>query len=813
MTLENRRHLCLFALTFLFGIILYCRKEDVWPALLAVLGASVFRILKRGRRRRETVTAGLLAAGFGVTAFLLCMGQDLNYERIQNAAEFGTRTELTGTVYKKEIKSNNYLYYLRTTSYKKVLVYSDSDEIPIGSYVTVYGDAEAFPSATNDGNFDSAEYYRCQDISFRVYADEITLQKSRRVCFREALYQFKKNLSAVFAGALNERDAGVLATLVAGNRGMMDQEVKELYQSAGISHILAISGLHISILGMGVFRFLRRLRCPYPAAAGVGSAVVICFVVMSGMGVASCRALIMYLLIMGAEVLGRAYDAANALALAALLLLICNPMSLYQSGFQFSFLAMAAIVLSSAVTQKRQERMAERRIRREIEAGAGNEIWELRTDKEERIWRTMAQKGLEHLWSGAFLQLFLLPLTAWYYYEVPLYAMFLNLLVIPLCSWLLGFGLLGGITGLFFPQIAKWIFVVCHFILLLYEKSIAVVNQFPFSQVITGKPSAWMLLFYYAVAAGVCAVYLYKEKWEKQVATGGLLGAAGRKRLWVAVSFLPVYMLCFVLFFPRREFCRIDFLDVGQGDGIYLTDGRGTHVMIDGGSSSESEVGIYRIEPFLKYHRVQEVDVWILTHSDEDHYSGLLELLNDGYEIEYLLLAQSLPRDETWKTLTEAARENGTTVVYAEEGDVLRLSGCEMTCLYPSAKDTSDDSNALSQVWLFEKEGMSALFTGDVGEEQEQLLLERNLLTDIVVLKAAHHGSKYSSCAEFLEAASPEYAVISCGEGNSYGHPHAETLERLEMSGCEILQTQDSGQITFYEKGGAWKVRLFLEAE
>lgn len=402
MTLENRRHLCLFAPAFLFGIILYCRKEDVWPALLAVLAASVFRILKSGRRMQEIVTAGILAAGFGVAAFLLCMGQDLTYERIQNAAEFGSGTELTGTVYKKEIKSNNYLYYLRTKSYKKVLVYSDSDEIPIGSYVTVYGDAEAFPSATNDGNFDSAEYYRCQDISFRVYADEIMLQKSRRVCLREALYQFKKNLSAVFAGTLNERDAGVLATLVAGNRGMMDQEVKELYQSAGISHILAISGLHISILGMGVFRFLRRLCCPYPAAAGVGSAVVICFVVMSGMGVASCRALIMYLLLMGAEVLGRAYDAANALALAALLLLICNPMSLYQSGFQFSFLAMAAIVLSSAVTQKRQERMAERRIRREIEGGAGNEIQGLRTGGEERLWRTMAQKGLEHLWLVCF---------------------------------------------------------------------------------------------------------------------------------------------------------------------------------------------------------------------------------------------------------------------------------------------------------------------------------------------------------------------------------------------------------------------------
>ncbi len=262
---------------------------------------------------------------------------------------------------------------------------------------------------------------------------------------------------------------------------------------------------------------------------------------------------------------------------------------------------------------------------------------------------------------------------------------------------------------------------------------------------------------------------------------------------------------------------------MGQGDGIFLTDGAGTRVMIDGGSSSESSVGTYEIEPFLKYHGIKKIDVWILTHGDSDHYSGLLELLEGGYQVNYLLLAEAMPRDETWEKLDSAALENGTEVVYVTAGDGIALKDCEMTCLYPAAEDGSgaageeetkiaeEDANEFSQVWLLEKGDMSVMFTGDLGEEQERIMLEREALSDCAVLKVAHHGSKYSSCAEFLEAVSPEYAVISCGANNIYGHPAQETLDRLADAGCEIYQTSQCGQITVYEKRERWRMHIYLQ--
>ena len=228
--------------------------------------------------------------------------------------------------------------------------------------------------------------------------------------------------------------------------------------------------------------------------------------------------------------------------------------------------------------------------------------------------------------------------------------------------------------------------------------------------------------------------------------------------------------------------------------------------MIDGGSSDEKQVGKYRIRPFLKYHRVNKIDVWIITHGDEDHCSGALELIRSGYPVRYLVLAEAMPEDQARDDLLEAARENNTEVIWAGAGDSLVLDDCRMTCLYPEKEEEGTDTNGLSQVWSFEKEGVSVLFTGDIGTDAEEKLLRRGIAGEYMILKVAHHGSGTSSGEEFLKRVSPEYAVISCGKDNFYGHPHKETLKRLEEAGSTVLQTTERGQITVSETRNGWGI-------
>ncbi|MCC8142022.1 MAG: DNA internalization-related competence protein ComEC/Rec2 [Lachnospiraceae bacterium] len=789
MILQEKRHLCLFVAAYLFGTVLYCRREAVWIPILLVLGLVLFFGIASGESRGEKIAVSGILIALILTSFFVCGYQDHSSRRIQELLKTDPQTELSGRVLKKEIRSDQCLYYLNT-QYKKVIIYFDTDEIPIGSEVTVRGKWSSFSHASNEGSFDFAQDYADQNISFRIFADDILLEREPVLLLREGLYRLQQRICTVFADSLCEQEAGVLSALCVGNRGVMDPDVREMYQEAGISHILAISGLHISILGFGLYRFLRKIRLPCHLCEGIGCGVIVCFVVMSGMSTSACRALIMYLLLMGSYAFGRTYDPPNALALAALILLIPNPMNLYRSGFQFSFLSMAAITLFNAI------------MRRLKKAEGNPEEVAVASSKKKSIWQGAGIRMMGAFMFSACLQLALLPLTAWHYYEVPLYATFLNLLILPLCSGLLGFGLAGGFLGIFFPQAAKWLFIPCHFILLIYEKAITLVNNLPLSQWITGKPPAWIMLAFYLALAGVCLFFLIPQI-PKFIKTHG--------RWFVLIP--PALLFC-ILFVPERQYCRLDVLDVGQGDGIFLTNGAGTHVMIDGGSSTVSSVGSYEIEPFLKYHGIREIDVWIVTHGDLDHYSGLLEVLEDGYRVECLVFSEAMPHDEAWETLTAAAAVNGTEVLYAKAGDELALEGCKMTCLYPAAEDAqrdlADDANEFSQVWLFQRGEMSALFTGDLGAEQERQLLEREALTDCVLLKAAHHGSKYSTCEEFLKEVSPEYAVISCGEHNVYGHPAPETMERLANAGCEIYQTPQCGQLTFYEKKGRWRLRAFL---
>lgn len=840
MILEHKRHLCLCAAAVVTGILIAERPKQIWIFSVILLAAAISYCIFTCKEKKERIAVFFLMTALALTAYIRCECQIVNYESLTAEAPDGERISLTGTICQKESKANSYLYYVRDTVYTigdkevkggKIAVYADTDALPVGSVIWASGDAARFEPAANEGNFDASAYYRQLNVAFQVYAETLEEVRAPLCALRERLYRLQQQISAVFVSELNERDAGILCTLVLGNRAFLGQDVKEAYRDGGISHILAISGLHISILGYSIYRFLRKIHCSYLCAASASSVIVTAFAVMSGFGVSSRRAMLMYLIMMGAQVTGRTYDAGNALAAAALVILLFNPLSLFQSGFLLSFTALLAIVLGSTLREEKEERVGER----------PGKI------------RGFFMQLLDSLKMSVRIQLFLIPLTAWLFYEVPIYSLFLNMLVIPLCSWLLGFGIAGGLSGLLFPQLSKWLLIVCHLILDVYEKGLAVTQLLPGSSRITGQPPRWLLCLYFLLLAILYLARtreLYRLKWQggeredlcstrtrkprcsrgKDVEREGLCFARTRKprslrgqdgerrslfpvrlrqlRCSKALSLGCGVLLSLILIAPGSRQPRTDILHVGQGDGIFISDGAGSSVFVDGGSTDESQVGAYRILPFLKYHGVRGIDAWIITHGDEDHISGFLEVLEDGYPVRALLLAEAMPRDAQWERLVEAAGEADCEVIYVSAGDEIAMSEVRMRCLFPNADDSGEDANALSQVWELRAEDFSMLLCGDIGTQTEEVLLERELVEDVTVLKCAHHGSKYSTGADFLDAARPEWTVISCGENNRYGHPHEDTLARLFEAGSQVSITWQEGQITFLKTRDGWTVRF-----
>lgn len=252
----------------------------------------------------------------------------------------------------------------------------------------------------------------------------------------------------------------------------------------------------------------------------------------------------------------------------------------------------------------------------------------------------------------------------------------------------------------------------------------------------------------------------------------------------------------------RGQELTVVFMDVGQGDGIFLQAGD-ISLFIDGGSTSVSDVGTYRIKPLLLYYGVTNVDAWFLTHPDKDHISGFLELMEENGEnntpkIDSVIMAKAGREAPAWSAVEEALLKGGVPRRFLEAGMTLQAGSLKLECLYPQDSEAFADTNDCCIVLRAEYGDAALLLMGDVSSEVEELLCTRYALNteklSCDLLKVAHHGSRYSSSEEFLKMTGAVYAVISCGK-NTYGHPSAEAIARLMEAGMEIHITEEEGAV------------------
>ncbi len=719
-----------------------------------------------GRKRAgniAAITVGLLIPAFSVLGFART-GESFFGSELKSFLEKKTDAVIFGKVSSISVKEDSLSAVISGVSVEigerhlnadgiLVKIPLDDNVIPsVGDTVRVGGSLNPFDAATNPGQFDSEMYYRIRKVDARITCRSLTiLEAASKWDLKGLCYRLRVKMSENIYKALPEREGSVLNSMLTGDRGLLDQELKDTYAEGGIAHILSISSLHISLLGLGLYRILLAVSGRRRLSVGVTLFIMVLYVILTGASVSSVRAVFMMSVMLIAGILGKGYDMINAAGFAALSLLIYQPLYIFDSGFRMSFLAVCGIFGASEVI---------------------------------RLWK-IKNAIVKSLLISAGVQLMLIPVLMSSYFYLNPYSILINIVILPLMSVILGAGFAAAITGIVF------IAGPVYFILRFYEAVCEFEKLLPYSRIITGASEKYAVAAYYLVLGGFCLLIVthpFKKARQERSRTP--------KRNYMVTVVLLLTPVIF-LRMPEKGLYAA-FLDVGQGDAVYV-EADGVRILSDAGSTSVSDVGKYRVIPFLMHRGVRRIDKVIASHMDKDHISAVEEMIEGGYpEIGELIVGENV---EDAEELLVKARAAGIPVRHVSAGEVIvgsemRLSGAgglRIAAVAPETGKKYKDANEGSVVCEMTYGGFSMILSGDSGFESEGLYTERLCYDSYSMLKCPHHGSKYSGSEAVLREIKPVVTVISVSANNRYGHPTPETMGRLMEVGSEVYRTDRDG--------------------
>lgn len=726
----------MFCLAWVCGLSMAYAMTRHWFCLICIIAWIIYL----GERWRKHVKRLLLFGSLSLACFTLCFiyGTELKNQREQTISFVRQQKELTisGRVSSIEEGTYSHKVILTECTYQRenqwigcndLLVYCDSTVPSYGSRITFIGEVKLFEQARNYGNFDEQAYYYSKKMDFACRIKEILWQEEGKSPVWNWIRLIKENIDKSICEHLSERDAGLLKAMILGDRGQLDPQIKKLFQGCGIAHILAISGLHITFMGLYLYKLLRKCGLYAWMNGLICFVVILGYGIMTGAGISTRRAIGMFVLMLIGQTIKRAEDLLNSLGLVAIFLMWENPFIITNGGFLLSIAAVHGIGLLRGNT-------------------GGLRICSM-------------------------IYLVTAPLILYQFYEISLWGIIINVLILPIFSCLLGISLMSILLQLLIRWSCLW--KIVEFLLSTMIWICRLADRLWGSNLIVGKPSVFVIFIFYSLFA----LFLWQRRQRKRGA------------------FFCLILALSVLFFPKWNRYEVHVLDVGQGCGVHAQLKSGEQLFFDGGSTDVKNVGQYRILPFLKASGIRRIDYWFLSHLDDDHINGFLEVAASGYPISYVVLPQYLNQDLRCQQVLETLKEYDLDVLFMEAGDEVSFSKGTIRCIWPCGP--TEDSNEGSLVLYFTNDkDCDILLPGDISDEVEKMLCQKGLLKEADYFIAAHHGSNGSNSLELLQEIKPGGIIISCGKNNSYGHPGERALERMKRTTNQIWMTMELGQIT-----------------
>ncbi len=773
------------------------RRPFVWLLLPYIAGILVSYFAKVPAVVAWATMAGLLVFGFWIIKmrlrneaffcvillFFLFFGWSRgllsNYAVNPMQAHFNQALLWTGTISGlPQHEADRDIYVLKVKSAKiRLTVYSDTRGTPPqmvfrpGDTLLLEGQLTEPPGQRNPKAFDYRRYLAGRGIYglISTSVNEITLvQPGSRWTPMGISYTFRKKAGDILALA-GDKEGNILKAMILGERHLIPPEVRQDLQRSGLSHLLAISGLHVGFLVLLLSKLVVLLRVETRRAFFLQATLLIFYCGAVGFTASVLRAVVMALFYLGGKQLGRRVDLLNSMAGAAWLILLIRPLEVVSIGFLLSFTAVTAIAL----------------LQKPIQKALGF------------LPKTVASV----LSVTLAAQIGTMPLVA-YAYNI---ASPIGLLTNPIAATLAGLAVIGGFLfipiGLMIPWVAGIFMPLLRFPVggLLMLGDISAVHPWAAFRVVS--PSLFTIGIYYMI-------------------------------LWILSTERPTFIVrpsywtgCLIMFYLTTRILlpyftpqtlQIVFLDVGQGDSIYIKTPDRHHILIDaGGRALRTDYGWDPGEaivlPFLLKNGTANLDLVMMSHGHEDHIGGLVSVVDQlriGAIMEYPPLSENLYYQE----IKDAVMRKNIPVLHAVSGQTYRVGADVLLhILFPLPDErlmaalAGDNENNHSIVVLVEYQETAVLLTGDIEARVERYLVDKIPRT-VDILKAAHHGSKTSSTPEWLSAVAPKIAVIQVGK-NTFGHPSPEVVDRYDADGILLYRNDTNGAVICTYRKGQWDIK------
>jgi competence protein ComEC len=664
----------------------------------------------------------------------------------------------------KEREKVQIVYHIKSEQEQR-----DLARLTLGMVCSIKGVLESPEPPRNPYAFHYKEYLRFQHIHWLLRPQSFSLRNCHSTSltwYETLLFMRQKGLDEI-EKHFPPSTVGIVQALIYGERAEMDDSLLAGYQKLGLVHLLAISGSHVTLLVSACFNLIIRFITRETATILLFFLLPI-YMIMTGASPSVVRASLMAMILLLTHYKKSMISSLDAISFTCMVMLVLQPYTLFQAGFQLSFIVSFALILSAKMIGQ-------------------------------------FSSSVVRLFFTTFIaQVSALPFLLYHFFEFSLLSFPLNIVFIPLYSFVILplslFALV--IHYVFEPASSIFIWALEKVIVMTNQWVILLASEAPLS-IVLGRPSSFLLVCY-----GLVILFAFTQM--------------ERKRYHSLLYVLLVIVFHAVSPYMNR-YGEVILLDVGQGDCIYieLPYRKGVYLIDTGGTISfpkqpwqkrkkEWEVGQDVVIPFLKGKGIRQLDKLLITHGDYDHMGAAMEVVNK-IAVKELVIGKGGTSNPLQAQLVSVAKEKHIVVKEVERGDDWRVGNVSFYVLGPAKQEvqTKDDNNR--SMIVYTKLGpLSWLFTGDLEESGEQRLIHAFPHLRVDVLKVAHHGSATSTSEPFLQTIMPKFAVISVGKQNRYHHPHPDVIERLQAHHITILRTDEHGAIRYIytKKSGTFTAML-----